>query len=142
MKRFWHVEKNGSDELIPQGFSWVALLCCLGGLFPLGIVIWLMVRKLWLKSIIWLFLTLLTLGIITMFGQINEGLDSSGVGIFILLVVIGSWYLTIHPAFVGNKWTLNKRLKNGFMKLDDVSARSESDALQDIRTVSRNDIET
>ena len=108
---------DGKTEIIKQGFSWSALLSGLFGLFPLGTIIWMLVRKLWLRALSWFGLTILfglPLNAIQQAAGANAD-RSSGESIAIFIFLIPLIALSVTTGLFGNEWTMMNRLKKGYI---------------------------
>lgn len=135
MRKYWHVESSkGKTELIKQGFSWTALFSGLLGLFPLGTIIWLIVRRLWLRAFAWLVMyvpPILFLSIAYKMIETRESEFPTSAGpILSLILVTLSFMLVVIPAFQGNKWTMHNRLKKGYMYKGEVAAKNDIEAIK------------
>ena len=135
--KFWHMQSHeGKTEIIKQGFSWTALLSGLFGLFPLGTIIWMLVRKLWLRALSWFGLTLLfglPLNAIKQAAGANADM-SSGESIAVFIFLIPLIALSVTTGLFGNEWTMLNRLKKGYIDKGEVEAPNEIEAIRIIQS--------
>ena len=136
MKKYWHIQSNtGKTELIKQGFSWTAICSGLFGFFPIGTIIWMLVRKLWLRALAWFGLMMLFGMPMSLMDQMSQSsADTSGeLAIITLVLAIPFLLLSIIPGFLGNKWTMLNRLKKGYIDRGEVEAPNEIEAIRSVQ---------
>jgi hypothetical protein len=89
-------------EAVKVGFSWP------GYLFG---IIWMLVKRLWGLSLLWL-------GIYLVLGLIktvtNDSEESGAQTLVYLLLAAGYWALNLVPGFKGNRWREANLLKRGY----------------------------
>ena len=127
---------EGKTEIIKQGFSWTALLSGLFGLFPLGTIIWMLVRKLWLRALLWFGLSILfglPLKVIQQSAGANSDM-SSGESVAVFIFLIPLILLSVTTGFFGNEWTMLNRLKKGYTDKGEVEAPNEIEAIRIIQS--------
>lgn len=127
---------EGKTEIIKQGFSWTAFSSGLFGLFPLGTVIWMLVRKLWLRALLWFGLSIL-FGIPLRIIQQSAGANSdmsSGESVAVFIFLIPLILLSVTTGFFGNEWTMLNRLKKGYTDKGEVEAPNEIEAIRIIQS--------
>jgi Protein of unknown function (DUF2628) len=100
-------------EAIKVGFSWPAALF---------IVIWMLVKKLWIIAGLWI-VAYIVLTIIQ-----DYAMKSGSVGT-ILVVLAGHLALSLIPAFKGNEWRIKNLEKRGFKFVASVSADTPDAAI-------------
>jgi hypothetical protein len=100
-------------EAIKVGFSWPAALF---------IVIWMLVKKLWIFAGLWI-VAYIVLTIIQ-----DYAMKSGSAGI-LLVVLIGHLALSLIPAFKGNEWRIKNLEKRGFNFVASVSADTPDAAI-------------
>lgn len=100
-------------EAVKVGFSWPAAFF---------VVIWMLVKKLWLASGLWI-LALIVLAILQ-----DAALKSGSTGA-LLVVAAGHLALALVPAFKGNEWRTRDLARRGFEFVDSVSAETPDAAI-------------
>lgn len=100
-------------EAVKVGFSWPAAFF---------VVIWMLVKKLWLASGLWM-LAFLVVTILQ-----DAALKSGSMGA-LLVVAAGHLALALVPAFKGNEWRARDLARRGFEFVDSVSAETPDAAI-------------
>jgi hypothetical protein len=103
-------------EAIRTGFSWPALL--------LGII-WLIIKKLWMITALWITFFILLI-ISSAYAQKINSLFLNIINIF------GNIGLLLLPGFKGNDWLVNNLKRRGYIYIRSVDAESPEDAIKQV----------
>ncbi len=117
MKRYV-VYKHPSQgiEAIKTGFSWPALL--------FGII-WLIVKKLWMITALWIiiFISLIIIAAFT---------HETGSVFLNIIILVGNIVLLLLPGFKGNDWLIYNLKKRGYSYLSSIEAESPEAAIEQV----------
>jgi len=103
-------------EAVKVGFSWPAAFL---------IVIWMLAKKLWILSGLWV-LAYIVLAIIQ-----DVALHSPSIGA-ILIILSGHMALALIPAFKGNEWRIRNLTKRGYEFVDSVQSETPDAAIAQV----------
>lgn len=110
-------------EAVKVGFSWPGFLF---GIF------WLLLKRLWALSLLWLGLYLV-LGLIKT--VTNESEESGAQALVYVLLAAGYWALNLLPGFKGNQWRQANLVKRGYELVGEArTATSDAAVAQVVKT--------